>query len=127
MVGTYKEYSWLQIKLTSTSLKDVKLVMLDLFVNPEYSKFIEKVEAIHLLADSSVVLKTGESFECLFKLKIGELPEDYDTEDLTSMLNGGPRSCVLQKPLPSDNSIQRMKTLFLFKSLESFAELQFKF
>ena len=57
MVGTYKEYSWLQIKLTSTSLKDVKLVMLDLFVNPEYSKFIEKVEAIHLLADSSVVLR----------------------------------------------------------------------
>ena len=97
--------------------------MLDLFVNPEYSTFIEKIEAIHLLADSAVVLKTGESYECLFKLKIGDLPDDFDTEDLTSMLNGGARSAWLQKPLPSDNAIQRMKTLFLFKQLESFAEL----
>jgi len=51
MVGTYNEESWLQVKLISTSLKDVKLAMTDLFINPSYSKFIEKVDSINFLAD----------------------------------------------------------------------------
>lgn len=99
-------------------------MMLDLFVNPEYSQFIQKLETIHLLDGNAVVLKTGESFECLFKLKIGDLPEE---EDFTSVLGGGARTPLLQKPSPSDNAVQRMFSLFSPKQLDIFAELQFKF
>lgn len=61
MVGTYQEEAWLKVKLSSTSLRDVKLTMVDMFINPEYNSFIQKVEKIDLLNNEDpIVLKNGE-------------------------------------------------------------------
>ena len=65
------------MRLTSTSVRDVKLNLVDLHVNPDYSHFITKVQKI-MDSEDDIVLKTGESIECLFQLDIGDQPNDIE-------------------------------------------------
>jgi hypothetical protein len=84
MVATYNERTWLQAKLTSTSIRDVRLNLVELQMNPEFESFIKLVQKVSNLEDG-IVLKTGESFECLFEIDVGNIP---DEESLTSSIMG---------------------------------------
>ena len=53
-------------------------------MNPEFSSFIKLIQQVTNLKES-IVLKTGESFECLFEIEVGDMPND---ESLTSAILG---------------------------------------
>jgi hypothetical protein len=43
MVTVEDQECWLQAKLTSTSLREVKIDLLELHINPDYESFIQKI------------------------------------------------------------------------------------
>jgi hypothetical protein len=43
MVATFNERTWLQAKITSTSIRDVRLNFVDLQINPEFESFIKLI------------------------------------------------------------------------------------
>ena len=51
-----------------------------------------------LSEENETVLKSGESFDCVFKLKIGVPPQNFAMEDLRSLMMGssqGTRSNII--------------------------------
>ena len=80
----------MQAKLTSTSLRDIKIDLLELHINPDYESFIQRITDTQSLSTiRDAVLKSGESYDCVFKLKIGVPPLNLEFGDLRSLMIGG--------------------------------------
>lgn len=61
-------------KLTSLSAhRELALTLIKLEINPDFSNFIEEIERVDAMGGDSIILQPGESFECLFKLRIKKL------------------------------------------------------
>ena len=50
--------------------------MLELHINPDWESFVQRIEydSKIISEDKEIILKTGESFDCVFRLKIGVPP-----------------------------------------------------
>jgi hypothetical protein len=73
MVCCSEETCLLLCKLTSIStIRELSLLKAQLEINPSLAEFIEEIEKVDILNDS-ISLEPGESFDCLFKLKIKKI------------------------------------------------------
>lgn len=101
MVTVQDQECWLQAKLTSNSLRDIKIDLLELHINPDYESFIKKISDNNQQGSDkrkdNTVLKSGESFDCVFTLKIGVPSATLDFGDLRSLMIGsqGTRSNLI--------------------------------
>ena len=75
MVTSSEEDCLLMCKLTSlSSYRELALCKLNLEINPNFTEFIELVERVDTIGDDEdIKLMPGESFDCLFKIKVKKL------------------------------------------------------
>lgn len=130
MICAYKEKSWLQVKLTSQSIRDVKLNLVDLKINPDYENFLTLTQSVANLSDSPdefITLKQGEQYECLFELTLKEKPVEQSLllEIVDPVYNSVNQ--VIAPVNKQDDPIRQMQSYFTVDDKASFAELQFKF
>jgi len=79
------------------------LKTIDLEINPDFADFIEKVEKVDYLSDGEdVTLEPGESFEVLFKLKVGKLPNE-EVDNFDAFGRDLARSQIVSRAPPSAN------------------------
>ena len=80
MVTVQEQTCWLVCHMTSQSQhKDIYLRNLKLELNPEFEEFIEIVDSLGCNQqrdpdfDSELCIEPGETYECSYKLKIGQV------------------------------------------------------
>ena len=96
MVTVHENDCWVVAKLTSVAERDVVIKMVDLHINPDYTSFVQKISNCSEASLIDTVVKQGESFDCVFKLKIQQMPKDLEIGDLMSLMipSGGIRGQV---------------------------------
>lgn len=73
MVTVSDENCFVFCKLTSlASQRELALCKINLEINPDFTLFIEEIEKVDVL-DEKIFLEPGESFDCLFRIKIKKL------------------------------------------------------
>lgn len=96
MVTVSEHDCWLIAKLTSVAVRDLKINLVDLHINPDYVSFVNKLQNLSEGSLTDSVVRPGESFDVVFKLNIGIMPRDFEIGDLMSLMismgSGGERS-----------------------------------
>jgi hypothetical protein len=86
MVTVQEHECWLVAKLTSISVKDVVIKLIDLHINHDYVNFVTKLGNLSQDSITDQCVKPGESFDCIFKLEIGVMPQELMVGDLMSLM-----------------------------------------
>ena len=79
MVAPESQYCWLVCKLTSQAqYKDTTLRQIRLQLNPEIADFVEIIDSVGCAMtqdpdEEQLCIEPGETYEVLFKLKVGEV------------------------------------------------------
>ena len=143
MVSSSEETCHLMCKLTSLSAhRELALSMIKLEINPEFAPFIEEAECVNALDGETIDLQPGESFECLFKLKVKKLDADAlrkinylfgeDQDPFEGRQERGDTQVhdrVVQVPtysqLSSTNVFAKWKQFYTLHEMSLFSELHF--
>jgi len=136
MVTSNEEHCLLMCKLsTNSATRPVELCKINLEINPDFADFIQEIEKVDAIGEDKLLLEPGESFDCLFKLKVKKLDKEAirkinylfgDEEDpLQKRREGKKDDPLTSKQLTSGEVFNKWKDYYTLHEMNLFSELHF--